>query len=115
MKIKLQGMEFYACHGHLPEEKIIGRDFYVDVVVETDINRAIETDNLEDTINYQQIYAIVKREMAIPSHLLEHVAGRIINALKAELLITSKVEVRIRKSNPPVGGKIEFAEIQIVK
>ena len=115
MKIKLQNMEFFACHGHLPEEQLIGRYFYVDVAVETTEDKAMDTDNLEDTVNYQDIYTIVKREMAIPSHLLEHAAGRIVNSLKAELPTINKVKVCIRKNNPPLGGKIEFAEIQIIK
>jgi len=108
-------MEFYAYHGHLPEEGIIGQYFYVDVAVETAIDKAMETDNLVDTVNYQTIYDIVKREMAIPSHLLEHVAGRIIRALKVELSAINRVEVRIRKNNPPLGGKVKCAEIQVVE
>ena len=115
MNIKLQGMEFYACHGHLPEERIIGRYFYVDVTVSADVGRATETDNLEDTLNYQKIYDIVKQEMAVPSHLLEHIAGRIIRALKAEFSTINRVEVRIRKNNPPLGGKVEYAEIQVIE
>ncbi|MCL2098468.1 MAG: dihydroneopterin aldolase [Bacteroidales bacterium] len=113
--IKLQGMEFYAYHGHLPEERIIGRYFYVDVEVEAGIDKAIYTDNLKDTVNYQDIYNIVKREMAVPSHLLEYVAGRIVNSLKTELPTIRKVKVAIRKNNPPLGGKVECAEIQVIK
>ncbi|MDR0296170.1 MAG: dihydroneopterin aldolase [Prevotellaceae bacterium] len=115
MNINLQGMEFYAYHGHLPEERIIGQYFYVDVAVEAAIDKAMETDNLEDTVNYQTIYDIVKREMTIPSHLLEHIAGRIVRALKAELSAINRVEVRIRKNNPPLGGKVKYAEIQVIK
>jgi dihydroneopterin aldolase len=106
-------MEFYAYHGHLPEERVIGRYFQVDVAIDTELSKAMCSDNLEDTINYQQIYEIVKREMALPSHLLEHVAGRIADSLKTELPTINKVEVRIRKNNPPLNGKIEFTEIQI--
>jgi len=115
MQIKLQNMEFYAFHGHLPEERVIGRYFYVDVAVDTELSKAMYSDNLEDTVNYQRIYEIVKREMAIPSHLLEHVAGRIIHSLKAELPTVDRVEVCIRKNSPPLGGKVEYAEIKVVE
>jgi dihydroneopterin aldolase len=107
-------MEFYAYHGHWSEERIVGQYFYVDVDVDTAMNRAAETDNLDDTVNYQEIYDIVKREMAVPSNLLEHVAGRIIRSLKAELSAINRVEVRIRKNNPPLGSRVEYAEIQII-
>lgn len=115
MNIKLQGMEFYAYHGHLPEERVIGRYFYVDVAVDTDFSKAMHSDNLEDTVNYRKIYEIVKQEMAVPSHLLEHIAGRIIRSLKIGLPAVNKVEVRIRKNNPPFGGVVECAEIHVVE
>jgi dihydroneopterin aldolase len=115
MQIKLKGMEFYAYHGHLPEEQVIGRYFSVDVTVETAVCKAMETDNLEDTVDYHKIYTIVNREMLLPSHLLEHLAQRIIGAVKTELSAIDKVEVCIRKNNPPLGGKIEYAEIQIIE
>ncbi len=47
-----------------------------------DTSKAEETDNLDDTVNYQEVYAVVKREMMISSKLLENVAKRILNAIK---------------------------------
>jgi dihydroneopterin aldolase len=113
--IELRRMEFFAYHGHLPEERLIGNYFYVDVAAEADLGKAIETDCLDDTINYQQIYDIVKREMETPSRLLEHVTGRIIKALYAEVPGITRLSVKISKQNPPLGGKTESAAFQIIK
>ncbi|MDR3184969.1 MAG: dihydroneopterin aldolase [Prevotellaceae bacterium] len=113
--IELRRMEFFARHGHLPEERIVGNYFYVDVTVDADLSKAIETDCLDDTVNYQQIYDVVKREMGTPSRLLEHVAGRIAKALQAEVPGIAHLSVKVAKQNPPLGGKTEIAAVQIIK
>jgi dihydroneopterin aldolase len=113
--IELRRMEFFAFHGHLPEERLLGNYFYVDVTAEADLSKAIETDCLEDTVNYQQLYEAVKREMEIPSRLLEHVAGRIVRALYAAAPGIKRLSVKVTKQHPPLGGKTESAAVQIVE
>ncbi len=112
--ITLHRMEFFAYHGCNPEERIIGNYFYVDVSVEADLSKAMETDDLRYTVNYQNIYDIVKREMLAPSNLLEHVAGRIAKALRKEISVLEKVTVSVAKKNPPLGGVVNSSIFQIV-
>ncbi|MDR0680818.1 MAG: dihydroneopterin aldolase [Dysgonamonadaceae bacterium] len=113
--IELRRMEFFAHHGHLPEERLLGNYFYVDVAADADLSKAIETDCLDDTVNYQQIYEVVKREMEIPSRLLEHVTGRIVKALYAEVPGIKRLSVKVTKQNPPLGGKPESSAVQMIK
>ncbi|MDR3181283.1 MAG: dihydroneopterin aldolase [Prevotellaceae bacterium] len=113
--IELRRMEFFAYHGHLPEERLVGNYFYVDVALDADLSKAIETDCLDDTVNYQQVYDVVRREMETPSRLLEHVAGRIVKALYAEVPGIKRLSVRVTKQNPPLGGKTESSTVQIVR
>jgi len=105
--IEIEGMEFYAYHGHFEVEKVAGNRFLVNLKIEADLNKAGQTDKLEDTINYQNIYDTVKGEMARPSDLLENVCQRIINRIKAEFPEVKKVTVKVSKMNPPMGGLIE--------
>jgi 7,8-dihydroneopterin aldolase/epimerase/oxygenase len=109
--IEIEGMEFYAFHGHFKVEKIAGNRFLVDLKIEADLSKAGETDRLEDTLDYQKAYLAVKEEMAIPSDLLEHVSQRIINRIKIEFPETEKVVVKVSKMNPPMGGQIEKVSI----
>jgi len=111
--IILKGIRIYAYHGVLPQEREIGAYFTIDLKIETDFSNAIETDDLEGTISYADVYEIVKREMAIPSKLIEHVGGRIVKALRSELHNINKVYLRILKENPPMGADIEGAGIEI--
>jgi len=105
--IEIEGMEFYAFHGHFEVEKVAGNRFQVNLKIEANLSKARQTDKLEDTLDYQKAYLVVKEEMAIPSDLLEHVCQRIINRIKTEFPEVQKVSVKVSKMNPPMGGQIE--------
>ena len=104
--IRIEDMEFYAFHGHFKEERIVGNRFLVDLTIETDMRIPAESDNLKDAVNYQRVYEIVKLQMEKKSHLLEHIAGRILDAIYAEMEGIKKATVKVSKMNPPLGGKI---------
>ena len=106
-------MEFYSYHGCFEEERKIGTWFNVDLSMEVDTSKAEMSDNLDDTVNYQAVYAVVKREMMISSKLLENVARRILDAVKKEFPAVSYVWVKIKKMNPPLGGKIESVSVEM--
>jgi len=105
-QIQIENMEFYSFHGHFREEQIVGSKFLVNLTLETDMDVPSESDNLKDAVNYQRAYEIVKHEMGKKSHLLEHIAGRIIKALYAEMTGIKRITVKVSKMNPPMGGKI---------
>ena len=111
--ISIEKMEFYSYHGCFEEERKIGTWFNVDLSMEVDTSKAEETDNLEDTVNYQEVYAVVKREMMISSKLLENVARRILNAIQKEFPSVSYAWVKIKKMNPPLGGKMEAVSVEL--
>jgi dihydroneopterin aldolase len=111
--IDIEGMEFYAFHGHFKEEQIVGNKFLIDVTLETDMEMPMESDNLKDAVNYQRAYEIVKQEMQKKSHLLEHIAGRILNALYTEMEEIKKVTVKVSKVNPPVGGRVNSVSVVV--
>jgi 7,8-dihydroneopterin aldolase/epimerase/oxygenase len=104
--IQIENMEFYSFHGHFKEERIVGNKFIVDLTIETDMKVPRESDNLKDAVNYQRVYEIVKSQMDMKSYLLEHIAGRIIDSIYAEMEGIEKVTVKVSKMNPPMGGKI---------
>jgi len=109
--IEIEGMEFYAFHGHYKEEQIVGSKFLVDLTIETDMEKPAETDNLRDAVNYQQAYGIIKTQMEQKSHLLENIASRILDALYSEMSGIKKARVRVSKMNPPVGGKANSVSV----
>ncbi len=109
--ILLEGMKFYAYHGVLEQERVLGNQYTIDLEIHLDFSKASQTDNLDDTVSYADIYAIVKDEMAISSQLLEHVAGRIVKKIESTFPAIKMVKIKLSKHNPPVGGEVEKATI----
>ena len=113
--IRLEDMSFYAYHGCFAEEQAIGTRFRVDVALTTDTSKAQVSDNIADTVNYLDVYRIVKREMMIPSHVLEHVAERIATAVLNEFSAVDSMIVKVSKLNPPLGGQLGCTSVEIEK
>jgi 7,8-dihydroneopterin aldolase/epimerase/oxygenase len=113
--IQIEGMEFYAFHGCYKEEQIVGNKFRVDISIDTDCEKAKSTDDLRNALNYQAVYLLVKEQMQIKSKLLEHVAGRILDALYRGFPETEKATVKVSKMNPPLGGKVEKVSVTLTK
>lgn len=111
--IKLKNIRTFSYHGCLIEEGKIGSDYTVDLEIKTDLRRSSLSDNLNDTVDYVLLNKIVVEEMAIRSHLLEHVAGRIITRIFAEIASVSRIIVSVSKLNPPIGGDVEAVTIEM--
>ena len=110
-KIELKSMRFYAYHGVDPQETRVGNWFIVDLMVTVDLVQAIENDNLDSTVNYAEIYEVVKSEMNIPSKLIEHAAGRILKSLRRRFPQIEHIQLKLAKQNPPFGGDVQSAAI----
>ena len=106
-KILLDGIEFFAYHGCYKEEQIIGTRFVVNLVVETDTSKAEASDNIHDTVSYVHLYQAIKKEMEIKSHLIEHVAARIMDSIRSQFAALDSIDLTIYKVNPPVGGQMQ--------
>ena len=104
MYIRLEGMKFYAFHGVLPQENLVGANYYIDLKLKTDFSHAAETDELEGTVNYADIHAAIKEEMKITSQLLEHVCQRIARRLLHDFPIIEAIDISLFKENPPMGA-----------
>jgi dihydroneopterin aldolase len=111
--ISIEGMEFFAYHGCFKEEAIIGTKFRIDLFLDTDTGKAEASDDLHDTVNYQQVYEYVKEEMQSRSKLLEHVGRRILDRIKKEFPEVDYAKIKIRKLNPPLGGKMDFVALEL--
>lgn len=110
-RIELKNMEFFAHHGCFGEERIIGNKFLVNLSVLTDSTKAAESDDINEAVNYQILYDIVVKEMEVPSHLLEHVANRILKSVRGAFPEIISAEVSIEKLNPPLGGRVEASKV----
>lgn len=113
-KIFLKNVRFHAYHGVLEQEQTVGNDYLVNLTVNYDFTSAMKTDELSGTISYADIFEMVKAEMAIPSKLLEHVAGRIGVHIFSQYPDVREVQLSINKVNPPMGADSEGAGVEVV-
>ena len=111
--IVLRHVRFRAFHGVMPQEGIVGGDFDVDLRVGYPLERAMESDEVDDTLNYAELYALVEQEMRVPSKLLEHVAGRIMTAISKAFPQVSSIDLTLTKLNPPMGADCEGAGVEV--
>ena len=107
----LRNVRFHAFHGVLPQERQVGGDFLLSLRVAYPLDTAMESDEVGDTLNYATLFELVKREMDVPSQLLEHVAGRIVKAVMAAFPAVTSVELELMKQNPPMGADCDGAGI----
>lgn len=113
MTILISGMKFYGYHGCFEEEQTIGTHFVVDIALTTNNTKAVETDNIEDAINYVSVYELVRQVMNKPTHLLETLAGRIIQSVKSTFAEVENVRVKVCKLNPPLDNQTDYIAIEL--
>nr|WP_319511695.1 dihydroneopterin aldolase [uncultured Draconibacterium sp.] len=111
--IEIEGMKFYAYHGHFAAEQIVGNNFEVYLRLETSCDAAAQSDNLDDALNYQAVYETVKEVMQIKSALLENVGKRILDTLYDRFPSINKARIKVSKMNPPMGGEIERVSVTL--
>lgn len=110
-QIALEGMEFFAYHGHFDEEQKIGNKYSIDVTIEADLSAPASSDSLRDTIDYGDVYQMVNTVMKKKHRLLEHVGHEIIASVKAKFKHIEKINVVVSKFNPPIGGVCHKAKV----
>jgi dihydroneopterin aldolase len=101
LTIKLKDLLFRAYHGVYEEERILGGDFIVNVVVDF-IPPVMPVQQLEDTLNYEYLFEKVKRRMAIPTPLLETIVMELSEEIIRGFTGVKQVRVAIEKRNPPI-------------
>jgi len=115
-KIALNKMEFYGYHGVFKEETKLGQRFIIDLEVETDLQQAGTTDNLEYSINYGQLYFDVKEVVeGDPVKLIESVAEAIAQKLLGSYERIFSVMVRVIKPDPPIPGHYQSVSVEITR
>ena len=113
--IRLKNMVFYGCHGVHESEKTLGGKFEVDLELFKDLSKAGESDNLNDTLDYEKLYKTVynctkKNKFYLIEKLAERIANSILKKYK-----TDKVIVRVRKPNAPVKGVLDTVEVELMR
>lgn len=111
--IYIRGLRFHAYHGVEAQERLTGNDYEMQLRLRVDVSRAVSSDDVADTVNYAEVYRVAAREMAVASQLVEHVAGRVGQALMDRWPEVEGVDIRLTKLNPPMGADCDGAGVEL--
>lgn len=109
--VYLDKVRLHAFHGAMEQETKVGGEFEVSLKAYRNVFYAARADDLEYTVNYAALLDVVKQEMSRPSRLLENVAWRIIESVFFDFPEVSKVEVDVKKINPPMSADTSGAGV----
>ncbi len=108
--IEVDGLRLRARHGVMAQERIVGNEFEISLSLEyPPALKAVESDCVDDTLNYARAIEIVRQIMAEPSYLIEHVAGRIREALLEAYPGIVSGRIVVSKPAPPVSAELSEA------
>ncbi|MEW6062418.1 MAG: dihydroneopterin aldolase [Bacteroidota bacterium] len=112
--IKLHNAVFYAYHGALSDEQNLGGKFEIDVELHCDLTRAKESDSLSETVNYEKVYAMMKKIVTEKKYyLIEALAHSIGKGILDTFNQVQKTVVRVRKPGAPVHGVVDAIEVVV--
>jgi dihydroneopterin aldolase len=114
MRISLNKLLFVGYHGLYPEEKKLGNNYSVEIDIDFNPKQAI-IDQLDQTIDYVHVYAIVKKWMEIPTALLETLVGKIADDILSSQPLANTVFVKITKLHLPISSFEGYVSVKIEK
>lgn len=113
-KIFVNQMEFYGYHGVFPEENRLGQRFVVDLIIETDLSAAGKSDQLDDSINYGELYAVCKEVVEGEQYnLVEAIAEQIASRMLTQFSNVQTCTVKVFKPDPPIPGHYKSVAVEI--
>lgn len=118
MKVKssyiyIKNLRLHSFHGVLPQERLTGNDYILNLRVKYPVDSAMISDRVEDTLNYATMCDVITEEMAIPSALIENAAFRICKRLFNDMPKIESVDISLTKVNPPMGADCDGAGVKL--
>lgn len=115
-KIELKNLAFFARHGLMKEEAALGQRFRVDVLVHLDSALKLELDRAEETINYVDLYSVVKEVFeGTRFNFIESCADAIARELLSRFSKATKVTVIVKKPSVPVDCICDYFAAEVTR
>lgn len=111
LTISLEDIRFQGAHGIYPEEKVLPGTFLVDAAVT--IADPGDVTELDQTVDYEKVYDILREVMGSPAAMLETLASRAVSLIGGAFPGVRSVRVRIRKLSPPLPGEVGCSAVSL--
>jgi 7,8-dihydroneopterin aldolase/epimerase/oxygenase len=114
--IRLREIIVYGYYGASDPERQVGQRLLVDLDLGVDLSRAAETDDLSDTVSYEEIYVAVQQLAGgTRCRLLEHLAQTVIDGLFRSFPPLTTVGISLRKMNLPFPNTCREVEVLMTR
>ena len=114
--ILLTGMEFLGRHGCSEEERRHLQPFIVDAELILDLYKAGKSDNLNDTVDYVQVFDEIRKIVTgTPKNLIEAVAESIAQSLLENFVQIESLKITIHKPRAPIADTFNGAAVSIIR
>lgn len=115
-KITINGIRALGKHGVLAQEKVTEQEFVVDVTLGLDLDKAAARDDLNETVNYDEVAKLIHSAIKGPTfNLIEALAGSIATEILARFKAVEKVKVTVHKPRAPISVPFEDVSVTIKK
>ncbi len=115
-KIFIDGLEIFARHGVLSEENALGQKFIVSAELECDTRAAGKTDDLEKSVNYADVCALIKKVMTENTYrLIESAAENIAESVLLGFTPVKSVTVTVKKPWAPIAVNMDSVGVKITR
>ena len=112
--ITLKNCAFFARHGVLEQENVLGQRFFVDATIDVDGGHALHSDQVEDTVHYGEAFLLIEQVVTgTQRKLIETLAMDVAKALCARFPQVKRAEIAIRKPSAPIPGILDHAEVRV--
>ncbi|MBC2108805.1 dihydroneopterin aldolase [Listeria innocua] len=113
-KIYLNELAFYGYHGVLQEETKLGQTFRVSLILGLSTKKAGQSDSVDDTVSYADVYETVKGIVeGTPFKLIEALAEKIASEVLTDYPLLEEIAVKLIKPNPPIPGHYDSVAVEI--
>ncbi|SHK07180.1 dihydroneopterin aldolase [Tepidibacter formicigenes] len=113
-KIILNNLGFYGYHGVFKEENVLGQKFFIDIELYLDLKKAGQTDDVNESVSYAQVYDLVKNICENEKYnLLEALCENISKQIFNEFNLVKEIMVRVKKPEAPVNGMFDYFGVEI--
>ncbi|KDR94419.1 dihydroneopterin aldolase [Peptoclostridium litorale DSM 5388] len=113
-EILLKGMTFYGYHGALEEENRLGQRFIIDAKLGLSLQKAGETDQLEHTVSYADVFENIRNICEGERYsLIEALAHRIAQCILDNFNIVQKVQISVKKPQAPISGMFDYMQVSV--
>lgn len=115
-QILLRGLKFFGYHGVLPQETKNGQHFFVDATLCLDVRQASQNDDLEQTVNYAEVYRDIKHIVeGEPQQLIETVAEAVAYTILRQHPRVQTAVVRVDKPEAPIDGTFGTVAVEVTR